>query len=244
LTFNISNLEGLIVDSIEDSEPEQFLSLPRFEVAFSTSTDAHGPIFHVNAFAKSILLQYSLYNHFAVGVAAKVIKRTFLEREQDDEVKRGLGRMNSPGLSVSNPQLTEIALKEITAVDLKANLVQVKAHTPADPPMMVQLYGLEAGRHRWSTPFVRTKLARLYVRAPATKSAWSRVVSVKTLRLDIRDLRRKVGKQQLTERSIDVATESIRISTTLPSRSQHLRQHHEHGQDFSAATSSFRDGYQ
>jgi hypothetical protein len=239
LTFNISNLEGLIVDSIEDSEPEQFLSLPRFEVAFSTSTDAHGPIFHVNAFAKSILLQYSLYNHFAVGVAAKVIKRTFLEREQDDEVKRGLGRMNSPGLSVSNPQLTEIALKEITAVDLKANLVQVKAHTPADPPMMVQLYGLEAGRHRWSTPFVRTKLARLYVRAPATKSAWSRVVSVKTLRLDIRDLRRKVGKQQLTERSIDVATESIRISiphslavhnifdniTNMVKTSQQLRHH-------------------
>ncbi|USW53327.1 Putative FMP27, SW domain, FMP27, GFWDK domain, FMP27, WPPW domain-containing protein [Septoria linicola] len=212
LTFHIQNLEGLIVDSIEESEPESFLSLPRFEVAFSTSTDAHGPIFHINSFAKSIMLQYSLYNHFAVGVAAMVIKKTFLDRQPDEEPRPGLSRAQSAGLSAADPQLAEIAAREITAVDFKSNLVQIKAKMPADPPMMIQIYYLETGRHRWSTPFLRTKLARLYVRAPATKAAWSRVVSIKVLRLDLRDVRRKVGKNTLSEKSIDVASEAIRIS--------------------------------
>lgn len=212
LTFHIQNLEGTIVDSIEDSEPEHFLSLPKFEMAFSTSTDAHGPIFHVNSFAKSILLQYSLYNHFAIGVAATVIRKTFLEREKETEFKPGLSRQTSGGLSAADPQLAEIAAKEITAIDFKSNLVQIKARMPANPPMMIQMYYFEAGRHRWSTPFVRTKLARMYVRAPATKAAWSRVVSLKVLRLDLRDIRRKVGKHNVSEKSVDAAAEAIRVS--------------------------------
>ena len=93
-------------DSIEDSEPESFMSLPRFEIAFTTSTDAHGPIFHINSFAKSILLQYSLYNHFAIGVAATVIRKTFLEREKEDS-RPTLNRTASLGLSASDPTLDE-----------------------------------------------------------------------------------------------------------------------------------------
>ncbi|EME47503.1 hypothetical protein DOTSEDRAFT_69445 [Dothistroma septosporum NZE10] len=213
LTFHLQNLEGLIADSIEDSEPETFLSLPRFEVAFSTSTDAHGPIFHMNSFAKSIMAQYSLYNHFAVGVAAMVIKKTFLDRDKEDEqIKQKITRHTSFGLSMVDPILDEIASREIIALDFKANLVQIKARMPADPPMMLQIFSTECGRHRWSTPFLRSKLARMYVRAPATKSAWSRVVSIKSLRLDLRDVKRKVGKQSMHERSVDVVTESIRIS--------------------------------
>jgi hypothetical protein len=60
LTVHVQNLDGLIIDSIESSEPQPFMSLPRFETAFSTSTDAHGPIFHINSHAKSLLLHYSL----------------------------------------------------------------------------------------------------------------------------------------------------------------------------------------
>ncbi|KAF7193606.1 hypothetical protein HII31_05070 [Pseudocercospora fuligena] len=212
LTFHIQNLEGTIVDSIEDSEPESFLTLPRFEIAFSTSTDAHGPIFHINSFAKSILMQYSLYTHFAIGVAAMVIKRTFLEKIESRETKPSLSRHQSLGLSVADPELEDIARREITAVDFKANLVQIKARLPADPPMMLQAYYIEAGRHRWSTPFARSRLTRLYVRAPATKSAWSRIVSVKVLRLDLRDIRRKIGKQSVAEKTIEAAAEAIRIS--------------------------------
>ncbi|KAF2212943.1 hypothetical protein CERZMDRAFT_111373 [Cercospora zeae-maydis SCOH1-5] len=212
LTFHIQNLEGLIIDSIQNSGAESFLSVPRFEAAFSTSTDAQGPIFHVNSFAKSILLQYSLYNHFAIGVAATVIKKTFLDRGEDKPPTPGLSRAPSGGLSVADPQLVELAGREITTIDFKASLLQLKAKTPADPPMMLQVCYLECGRHRWSSPFLRTKNARLYVKAPATRTAWSRVVSVKVLRLDLRDVRRKVGKNTLSEKSIDVASEAIRIS--------------------------------
>lgn len=209
LTFHIQNLEGLIMDSIEDSEPDSFMSIPRFEVALSTASDSHGPIFHINSFAKSILLHYSLYNHFAIGVAAMVIRKTFLQHEKDERPPT-LRRQSSMG--ASDPVLNEIAAREITTIDFKTNLVQVKARMPADPPMMLQIYNIEGGRHRWTSPFLRSRLTRMYVRAPATKSAWSRIVSVKALRLDLRDLRRKVGKQHVMEKSVDVAAEAIRIT--------------------------------
>lgn len=209
LTFHIQNLEGLIVDCTDESEQESFMSLPQFEVAFNTTSDSHGPIFHINAFARSILLQYSLYNQFAIGVAAMVIRRTFMEHEKEERPPP-LRRHSSMGMS--DPVMDEIATREITAVDFRSDLIQMKARMPADPPMMLQIYQVEAGRHRWSSPFLRSRLSRMYVKAPATKSAWSRLVSVKALRLDLRDLRRKIGKQQAVEKSVDVAAQAIRIT--------------------------------
>ncbi|KAK3069622.1 Protein SABRE [Teratosphaeriaceae sp. CCFEE 6253] len=217
LTVHLQKLEGLIVDSVDASEPDNFLSLPLFEVAFSTTTDANGPIFHVNSHAKSLLLHYSLYNHFAMGVAVMVIKRTFLEHVHD-EVKRSPVPSRPPRVQLSGDALTaaeeidEVARHELITIDIKSNLIQLKARMPADPPMMIQIYAIETGRHRWANPFMRCKMARVYVRAPRTKKAWSRVVSLKALRLDLRDLRHKVGKHIVTEKSIDVVADVIRIS--------------------------------
>lgn len=216
LTVHVQNLEGFIVDSVEGSESESFMSLPRFEIAFSTSSDQHGPIFHINSHAKCLLLQYSLYNHFAMGVAVMVIKTTFLDNFKEFGKPPPPTRQHSlhvPGSAVgSDEELDEVARHELTTIDFKANMVQLKARMPADPPMMVQLYSVETGRHRWATPFLRCRLARMYVRAPRTKPAWSRIVSIKALRLDLRDFKRKVGKQTVTEKSIDVVTETVRLA--------------------------------
>jgi len=208
LAFHIQNLEGLMVDSIAHSDPEQFLSLPRFEVAFSTSTDGPDPIFHINALAKSILLHYSLYNHLVMGMAVMVIRNTFMEpRPTPKDVKQ-------PSLAVpgSDSALDDIAKREITVIDFKTNLVQVKATLPDDPPMMLQIFNLECGRHHYTAPFVRSRLARLYVRNPRTKAVWSRIVTLKVFRVDLRDLRRKVGKQVIAEKSIDMVAETIRFA--------------------------------
>ncbi|QIW94599.1 hypothetical protein AMS68_000117 [Peltaster fructicola] len=219
LTFHLQNLEGLIVEPTDDVSPEPFMSLPQFEIAFSTSTDSHGPLFHINSFTKSILLRYSLFHHFSIGVATMVIKRTFLDDDekpsQSPAVPVTPTTPSTPSsLSVPGSPLSaeEVAALEITTIDIKANLIQVKAMLPSDPPMMLQIYGIDAGRHRWATPFVRSKLARLYVRAPATKSAWSRIVSMKTVRLDIRDLKRRATKHHgAADKSFDLTAETIRI---------------------------------
>ncbi|WPG99868.1 Hypothetical protein R9X50_00268800 [Acrodontium crateriforme] len=216
LTIHLQNLEGIIVDSVDESEVESFMSVPRFEVAFSTSSDSNGPIFHINSHAKSILLQYSLYNHYAMGVAVTVIKKTFLDHSNDQTNPPPLSRtssLHSPSESFSSADtLDEIARNEITTIDFKTNLIQLKARMPDDPPMMIQIYGLESGRHRWATPFFRCRLTRMYVRAPRTKAAWSRIVSVKVLRLDLRDFKRMTNKQIVTEKSIDIVAETIRFS--------------------------------
>ena len=213
LTVHCQNLEGFIVDSVEQSEPQSFISLPRFEVAFSTATDNNGPVFHVNSHARSVFLQYSLYNHFAMGVAVMVIRNTFMDHERDRTRRTSRTPKGSKTLQVPGDlsSLEEVARHEVTIVDFKANLIQLKARMPADPATMVQLFNFETGRHRYGTPFLRCKLSRMYVRAPMTKSAWSRIVSIKVLRLDLRELRRKVGRQNVAEKSIDVVTETIRF---------------------------------
>lgn len=214
LAVHFQNLEGFIVDSGADAGTESFASIPRFEVAFSTSTDKWGPIFHINSHAKSIFVQYSLYNYFAVGGAILMLQRTFMapESERAAEPPRPKSWPKSTPPPSSLTSLEEVATYEVTTIDVKTNLVQVKARMPADPPMMVQLYSVEAGRHRYGTPFVRSRLARLYVRVPRTASAWSRIVTLKMLRLDIRELKRKVGKEYIQEKSIDVVTDTIRFS--------------------------------
>ncbi|KAK3048827.1 Protein SABRE [Extremus antarcticus] len=213
LTLHFQNLEGFIMDSVDDSVSESFMSVPRFEVAFSTSTDNNGPIFHINSHARSVLLQYSLYNHFAMGVAVMVIRKTFLDLDREEVKRERRPRDKRRSLQVPGDlnDEAEVARHEVTIIDFKANLVQIKARMPADPPMMIQLFNPETGRHRYGTPFLRCKVARMYVRAPRTKAAWSRVVSIRVLRVDIRELKRKVGKQHVSERSIDVVAEVVRI---------------------------------
>ena len=214
LTVHFQNLEGFIVDSVENSDPESFVSVPRFEVAFSTSTDHNGPIFHINSHARNVLLQYSLYNHFAMGVAVMVIRDTFLEHEREQPRRPSRPPSRPKGLQVPGDLNSEdeIARHEVTTIDMKANLVQLRGVMPSDPPMLVQLFGFECGRHRYGAPFLRSRLSRMYVRAPRTKSAWSRIVSVKMLRFDLREIRRRVGKEHVAEKTIDVVTDTIRFA--------------------------------
>ncbi|KAK3044220.1 hypothetical protein LTS18_001858, partial [Coniosporium uncinatum] len=82
---------------------------------------------------------------------------------------------------------------------------------PADPPLLVHVYGLEAGRHRWATPFARARIARLYAETPNVKKIWSRVLSLKTLKVDYRRSRRKHGKEVIEDKSVDLVADAVRI---------------------------------
>lgn len=212
LAVHVNGLEGLIIDSVEGSTADPFVALPKFEVAFSTSTDAHGPLFHINSHAKSLQIQYSIYNHFAIGVAVLTFRRMFVAPGSllaDPEREKHYPSMTTP--PSPEPNKNEFNFNEITTIDFKANLVQVKARMPSDPPLMLQVFGIDAGRHRWATPFARCKLARLYAGTPGMHGVWSRIVSLKGLRLDLREMRKKQGKHVTEEKSLDIATESIRI---------------------------------
>jgi hypothetical protein len=227
LAVHVRGLEAFVVESTEKWEPEPFVAMPRFEVALSTSSDNQGPIFHVNSHVRTLLLQYSLYRHYAVGVATTVLKKAFVRTKADDleaEQARAAARvfggadylspLRSPeDLHSKDSSEYPFNAKELVAVDLRSTLVQVKANMPADPPMMLQIYGMEAGRHRWSAPFLHAKLARLYAEAPKMKRVWARIVSVKTLRVDLRENRRKRSNGEMhDERMIDVNTEAIRLA--------------------------------
>jgi len=212
LAVHIQGLEGHIIDAVEDSTADPFISLPKFEVAFSTSSDIQGPLFHINSHAKSLQLKYSLYKHFSIGVAILTFRRMFLTLEPhhaDEERKK-----HQPSSTVKtrdHSQYDQILMSEVTTIDFKANLIQVKADMPGDPPLMLQIFGADCGRHRWATPFARLKIVRLLGGTPNIKHVWSRIVSVKNLRFDLREMKNKVGQKTEITKSFDLTTDTIRI---------------------------------
>lgn len=226
LALHVRGLEGFVVEAADRWEADPFLAVPRFEVAFSTSSDNQGPIFHIHSHVKTLLLQYSLYRHYAVGVAAMVIKKSFMHTAADKEESEAraavvrkklheqdrLTPMPSPYESDADSQDYSFTARETITVDFKAVLIQVKARLPANVPLMLQIYGIEAGRHRWSSPFLSAKLARLYTEAPKINNVWARIVSLKALRADLRETKRKFSNGETQEEKlIDIDTEAIRL---------------------------------
>jgi hypothetical protein len=226
IAFHVRGLETFVIESTEKWEIEPFVAIPRFEVALSTTSDNQGPIFHVNSYVKTLLVQYSLYRHYAVGVAGNVLSRAFLRTKADrDEAEQARAEVaHKRALSYLTPMSPEetfsyehsgypFPVQELVTIDFRSTLIQVKAFMPSDPPLMLQIYGMEAGRHRWSPPFLHAKLARLYADAPKMHRVWARIVSIKSLRVDLRDNKRKKSTgETIEEKMIDVTTEAIRVA--------------------------------
>ncbi|KAL8999354.1 MAG: hypothetical protein Q9169_001780 [Polycauliona sp. 2 TL-2023] len=208
LAIHVRGFEGFVVEGLETLESDPFIGLPRFEVALSTSNDGRGPIFHLNSHIKSLYLHYSLYRYYAIGVAVSVLKRAF-----DHAYHRKFDHAATPHLSPNSASVAQNhGTPELLTVDLKAGFVQIKSTMPSDPPMMLHMCATEAGRHRWSTPFMKSRLVRVYAGASKIQSAWARLISVKSLRVDLRELKRKHGRTFIDEKSIDIGTDFIRLA--------------------------------
>lgn len=217
LALHAQGFEGFVIASTDRWEPESFLAFPRFEVAFTTSSDHQSLIFHVNSHLRALYCQISLYQAYALGVAATMLQRTFHQEHQRNsqpqpQPQHGQSEgLVKTALQSDQSQKSSIVV-EITTIDLKVGFVQVKATMPDDPPLMIQINALTAGRHRWAAPFVGARLMRLYAEAPRVRSIWTRIVSIKNYRLDLRDHRRKHGTGFIEEKSIDLASDAIRIA--------------------------------
>lgn len=232
IAFHVRGLEAFIVESADKWEVDPFISMPRFEVAFSTLTDNQGPVFHIHSHVRTLLVQYSLYRHYAIGVAVSVIRKALMREHVKDTTEPNTPKtpttpMTSPRhKSMGSQYLSPPALdrsseepeepkqgQELVSVDFKAAFVQIKADMPSDPRMMLHIHVLEAGRHRWSPPFFHTRLIRLYSEPPRTHKVWAKIISVKNGRLDYRESRRKMatgGYQD--EKMFDMATDAVRVA--------------------------------
>ena len=103
-SFHVRGLEAFIVESAEKWEIEPFVNVPRFEVAFSTLGDTQGPVFHIQSHLRTLLLQYSLYRHYAILVAFLVLRKAFVRTaaaaatKKEGMVDEGAGaESESPG---------------------------------------------------------------------------------------------------------------------------------------------------
>lgn len=211
LAIHVRGLEGFVIESEGYMEPESFLNLPRFEVSFSTSSDLQGPIFHINSAVKEVYLQYSVYRCYALGIALSVLQDAFKHDPSKTESSKPNNVKHQSRSSDALQELQDPLKIELVTVDVKANLIQVRAAMPADPRMLLQIYGLAAGRHRWSSPFMRAQLFRLHAEPPKVRGVWARIISMNSIRVDLRENRRKQGRSLIKERSIDLSADFIRF---------------------------------
>ncbi|KAF2123193.1 mitochondrial protein from FMP27-domain-containing protein [Lophiotrema nucula] len=217
LALHWQGLEGFVLEAADQWEQEPFLSLPRTEVAFTTSTDKQGPIFHIHSFTQSLFVHYSLYRHFAFGIATMVLKHSFnwepdRGKQQAQFYPTGARHLAIPSMDGEDVDPATGNKLETVTLDVKAHFIQVKADMPADPPLMLHIYGLEAGRHRWRNPFLISRLVRLYAENPHIKRTWSRVVSIKSLRMDYRQSKRRYGNTVTEDKSFDIVLDAIRLA--------------------------------
>ncbi len=214
LAVHVRGLEGFVVEGVDAVEPESFLHLPRFEVAFSTSSDTQGPIFHVNSHTKALYLHYSLYRYYSIVVATAVLQHAFAADRTRPRTPTAWSN-EIPTYDNMTPPSTpphRKASQQLVTIDVRADMLQIKARMPSDPSIMLQVYRAEAGRHRWAMPFMKSQMVRLYAEAPQVPAVWARVMSIKTLRVDLRENRRKRGGVTVQERSIDLVTDFIRLA--------------------------------
>ena len=220
LALHARGIEAQIVEASDRLEAEPFLNVPRLELAFSTTSDNHGSIFHIQSTIRTVMFHYSLYRHYAVGVAGLTLRRALMRtgRDVSRHQQHGLYEKDDHLRVPTSPKIpnadgTSIMPPEIITVDVKAALVQVKAEMPHEPLMLLRVYGLETGRLRWSTPYMTSKVIRLFVETPRMYNVWSRVIGIKHGRVDLRESRHKSPHgAYVEEKMIDVTSEALRVA--------------------------------
>ncbi|KAM5377986.1 hypothetical protein ACJZ2D_004732 [Fusarium nematophilum] len=223
LTIFGRGIEAQIMDAIDSLEPEPFLSIPKLELTLGASSDANGPTFNIQVTVRSILAQYSLYRHYAVGVAVMTLRKAFMRTGRDVPRPKQQGtfmdlapsanRLAPPGAPKNIDGGLSTIASELITLDFKAALVQLKADMPHDPAVMLHMYSLELGRQRWSTPYIAARLVRLYTEPPRMRNVWARLISIKSGRLDFRESRRKTPYGGVVdEKMMDIVTEAVRVA--------------------------------
>ena len=212
LAIDAQGLKGFVVEGVDIWESESFISIPHFEIACSTTSDNNGAAFHINSHIGALFINYSLYRYYALGVANMVIRQAFSRTSPKHNTSRASNHPSNAAHQPSTFLPEETLAVEYVTTEVKAGFVQFKANMPSDPPIMLQVHGLDAGRNRWAAPFCKTQSLRLFCEAPKIKSTWTRLVSVRQCRVDLRESRRQFGKTYVTEKSIDMSTEFIRLA--------------------------------
>ena len=204
-------LQGLECFMVEDENWEQdpFLSIPHFDTSFTTSTQHEGQAMNISAKIKTFLFSYSLYRHYCVIVAAKVLNEAFTH-------KKGPSKSTDSLLtgSVLGPNITETPQfqPEFIGVEVQVGHVQIKTVFAEDPPLMFEVWGLVAGLVRWGPPFLTAKGVRLYADSPTVKGSWTRLMSLRQAKLDLSETPRNIGGASVNEKSIDLTAGAIRLA--------------------------------
>jgi len=100
---------------------------------------------------------------------------------------------------------------EFMSFDLRVKHIKVKAKMPADPAIMLTVEGLDAGLQRWAPLYCKARSIRMFSQSPKVPSAWVRIVSIRHLHTGVRTTKRQAESGLVTEHSLEVDTDAIRL---------------------------------
>jgi len=218
LIFHINGFETFLVENLEAWDPDPICSVPQFEIKLLTLTDKDGITLNVSSHTKYFFVYYSLFTHYALLVAAKILRDTFKSSRQHSAPKTSnktkVVQLLSPVGSYGNMDLVAEPDEQVEFVniDIKIKHLKVKAKLPHDPKMMLEIYHFEAGQERHSFPFVKARNFRLYIDSPTSKQSWARIISALHFRADLRESKHKIGKSITTRKSFDVTMDALRLA--------------------------------
>ncbi|PHH63488.1 hypothetical protein CDD81_5769 [Ophiocordyceps australis] len=220
LTMHARGLEAQVVESVDRVETEPFLRLPRLELTMIARSDRTGPVFEIISVIKTISFNYSLYRHYAIGVAGMTLRKAFMmtardnprpqqqhHGEQDEHLSPG--HHGSAGDSSSTLSVSD----ELVSVSVKAFFVQIKAEMPHEPQMLLHIHDLNASRARWSAPCFSANLIRFCIEPPRMRNVWSRMLSIKGMRAEWCETRQKTARGDLIDDNmINITSDAVRLA--------------------------------
>lgn len=228
--LHVREIDGFIVESPETWEENPFMQIPQFDLSITTGSDFEGPLMNVGSAIKSIFLHYSLYRHYSIIVAAQVLKEAFGKSGAEPQSAMS-SAMNtpvmSPVLSPISPRtflspnawtemdMLDSAIKlapEFWNADVKISHVKLKANFPDDPPLMLEMHGVDCTRHRMGFPSLKARAVRLYVESPSMKKCWARMISMRHARIDLRETKHQAKGVSEEKKSLDIAADAIRVA--------------------------------
>ena len=206
LILHAHGFKVFAVDGPDLWEPDPFLAIPKIEVSMLISGDQKEKALHIDCHIRALFVHYSLYRYYVSCIGLTEMRRAFSISNESN------GMSQKPVVKASPTAQLSQGYADNIIVDVKVPILQIKASLPHEPSMMLQIYSIECGQHRWSSPFLKSRLVRLYAEVSGVKAAWARLVSIKNFRGDLRDSRRKFGQDFVLEKSFDAVTEFIRLA--------------------------------
>lgn len=203
-TFNILvegvngyKIVGIYYDA--DSPNDQFLDIPQFHTAISTTSNAKGPLTEVKSILPTLSMDWDFNLQFLISLCIYISRSTLLAEPHDVD-------------ATEKPAKSHIT--DALSLSFKSSLITIKALLPSSVKILIEANALSLEKAPEQFANISSLALRLYTIHPHITDAWTRLLSIRNLSVDIKEDLHNFGKPTAMDfnEQILVSTESVRLN--------------------------------